>query len=131
MCGGGGGSPAVITTPNYSQANRMLEMQLDAMRSQREGGLTLAQTKLSGALQQQGQTLQELQQVKTQRANETSANAQRLASLMGAPAPEKGAQAPKVADNRTGQQRAQGKAELRINRTGSYRAGAGVGLNIT
>jgi len=131
MCGGGGGSPAVITTPNYSQANRMLEMQLDAMRSQREGELTLAQTKLSGALRQQGQTLQELQQVKTQRANETSANAQRLASLMGAPAPEKGAQAPKVADNRTGQQRAQGKAELRINRAGSYRAGAGVGLNIT
>ena len=106
-------------------------MQMEAMRSQREGVLTLAQTQMNNALNQQGQTLQELQAVKVQRANETSANAQRLASLMGAPAPEKGAQAPKIADNRTGQERAQGKAQLRINRTDSRRTGVGVGLNIT
>jgi hypothetical protein len=113
------------------QHNMELQMQMEAMRAQREGVLTLAQTKLNNALSQQGQTLQELQTVKTQRANETTANAQRLAALIGTPAPDKTAQAPAVADNRAGQQRAQGKARLRIDRGGPYKTGAGVGLNIT
>jgi hypothetical protein len=130
MCGGGGGG-ATITSPNYMQSTSEVMMQMEAMRSQREGVLGLAQTRLNAALNQQGQTLQELQQVKTQRANETSANAQRLAALVGVPAPDKTAQAPAVADNRAGQVRAQGKKQLRIDRTSSRRSGDGVGLNIT
>jgi hypothetical protein len=114
------------------QHDGMLQMQMEAMRSQREGVLGLAQTQLNGALNQQGQALQELQQIKTQRANETSANAQRLAALVGAPAPEKSAKAPTVADNRSGQKRAAGKTQLRIARgTGNYSSGAGVGLNLS
>jgi hypothetical protein len=131
MCGGGG-SPATITSPNYMQSTSEVMMQMEAMRSQREGVLGLAQNQLNNSLNQQGQALQELQQIKTQRANETSANAQRLAALVGAPAPEKSAKAPTVADNRSGQKRAGGKAELRINRgAGSYSSGAGVGLNLS
>lgn len=131
MCGGGG-SPATITTPNYLQHTMAAQMQMEAMRSQREGGLVLAQNQLNNSLNQQSQVLQELQQVKTQRANETAANAERLAAVMGAPLPEKSAKAPTVADNRTGQKRAAGKTELRINRgAGSYSSGAGVGLNLS
>ena len=66
MCGGGG-SPATITTPNYLQHTMAAQMQMDAMRSQREGALGLAQTQLNNSLNQQGQVLQELQQVKVQR----------------------------------------------------------------
>jgi chromosome segregation ATPase len=55
---------------------------MEAMRSQREGALMPAKMQLNTALNQQGQTMQELQQIKTQRANETSANAERLAALI-------------------------------------------------
>lgn len=130
MCGGGGGG-ATITSPNYLQHTLEMQMQMEAMRSQREGALMPAQLQLNSALSEQEQTMQELQQVKVQRANETAANAARLASLVGAPAPDKAASAPAVADNRKGQLRAQGKAQLRVNRTSSTRYGTGVGLNIT
>lgn len=130
MCGGGGGR-ATITTPNYMQHSMELQMQTEAMRAQREGALGLAQSQLNSSLNQQSQVLQELQSVKVLRANETAANTERLAALIGAPPPEKAAKAPTVADNRTGQKRAAGKAQLRINRTGSYSPGSGVGLNIT
>jgi hypothetical protein len=130
MCGGGGGG-ATITSPNYMQSTGEVMMQMEAMRLQREGVLAPAQMQLNNSLQQQSQVLEELQAVKVQRANETAANAERLAALIGAPAPEKGAQAPTVADNRAGQQRAPGKAQLRINRASSLRSGTGVGLNLT
>jgi hypothetical protein len=130
MCGGGG-SRATITSPNTTQANMELKLQLDAMRAQRQGGLDLAQTQLSAALQRQGVVLQDLAQAKTMRANETRANADRLAALLGPPPPEKPAAAPKLADARTGQRRAQGKTQLRINRASSTPDAPGVGLNIT
>jgi hypothetical protein len=107
------------------------QMQMEAMRSQREGVLLPAQAELNNALAQQQQTLEELRSVKVERANETAANAQRLAAIMGAPPPEKTADAPAVADNRAGQKRAEGKARLRIDRNSSRKSSVGVGLNIT
>jgi hypothetical protein len=131
MCGGGGGGGATITSPNYMQNTQMLQMQLEAMRSQREGVLGLAQNQLNAELSNQTQTLQELQFVKQQRANETSANAARMAALIGTPLPEKSAEAPKVGEQRAGQVRAQGKQALRIDSSRARTSGTGVGLNLT
>ena len=128
MCGGGG---ATITSPNYKQANEEFAMQLRAMEAQREGALNLAQTRLNTALQKQGYVLEDLAEVKTARANESRANADRLANLLGPPPPEKSAAAPKVADRRTGQRKAEGKTLLRINRASTIPDATGVGLNIT
>ena len=130
MCGGGGGG-ATINSPNYMQSTQMLQMQMEAMRSQREGPLGLAQLQLNSDLARQAQTLEELQQMKIQRANETTANAARLAALIGTPTPEKPAEAPKVADQRAGQIRAQGKKALRIDTSKPRTSGVGVGLNLT
>ncbi len=131
MCGGGGGGGATITSPNYMQNTQMLQMQLEAMRSQREGVMGLAQNQLNAELSKQTQTLQELQLLKTQRANETSANAARMAALIGTPLPEKPAEAPKVGEQRAGQVRAQGKQALRIDSAKPRSSGVGVGLNLT
>jgi hypothetical protein len=131
MCGGGGGGGATITSPNYMQHTMMAQMQMEAMRSQREGVLGLAQNQLNAELATQSQTLEELKLVKQQRANETSANAARLAALIGTPVPEKPAEAPKVGEDRAGQVRAQGKKALRIESTRPRTSGVGVGLNIT
>jgi hypothetical protein len=131
MCGGGGGGGATITSPNYKQANEQAALQLKVMKAQRTGVLEAAQVGLNMALQGQELVLEDLAQVKTLRANETQANADRLANLLGPPAPEKTAEAPKVADARTGQKRAEGKRLLRINRASTIPDGVGVGLNIT
>lgn len=131
MCGGGGGGRATITTPNYRQTNEAMALQLEALRAQRQGGLDVAQMQLNTALREQEQVLSDLASVRTQRANETRANAERLAALLGPPPPEKSASAPRVADNRTGQARPEGKARLRINRASTIADAPGVGLNIT
>lgn len=131
MCGGGG-QAATITSPNYMQETQSLQMQLEAMRGQREGVMTLAQNQLNAELNTQADTLQQLQLVKQQRANETSANAARLAALIGTPLPEKTAEAPTVGEQRAGQVRAAGKKALRIDPIKQPRSpGTGVGLNLT
>lgn len=130
MCSGGG-SAATITMPDTGAYDRMANLQLEAIRSSQDGAAKLKQQELNQALAAQQQVLADLRDVKVQRANDTAANAARMAALMGAPPPEKAATAPVVGSDRAGQARAQGKKGLRIDRGVASTAGAGTGLNIT
>lgn len=126
MCGGGGGGR--IIEPDYGAATRGLDLQLQAMRAQQSDAVLLAQQGLSAALGQQQGVLGQLAEIKTLRANETDANARRIADLLGAPPPDKAAEPPRVAENRPGPQ-AIGRGDLRINRRRT--TGPGAGLNLT
>jgi hypothetical protein len=126
----GGGQAATITMPDTGAYDRMAQMQMDAMRQQQDGVAKLKQAELNQALRDQEQTLADLRDLKTQRANETSANAARLAALIGTPPPEKTATAPVVGSNRAEATRLKGKAGLRIDRPSATSQASGTGLNI-
>lgn len=127
MCAGGGGGGRIVE-PDYRSANRSLDLQLQAMRAQQSDAVLAAQQSVSAALQSQQRVLQDLEGVKAQRANETAANARRLADLIGAPPPEKSASAPVIASNRPGS-RATSRRDLRVNTQGAgYAPGAGLNL---
>lgn len=131
MCFGGGGSPAVITMPDTGAYDRMAQMQFDAMRSVQDGAVKAKQMELSQAISGQQQVLTDLRDLQTRRANDVAANAERMAALLGAPPPEKTAQAPVVGSDRASMARASGKRGLRIDRATATSDGAGTGLNIT
>ena len=76
----------------------------------------------------QGALAAELEQKKILAEN-TNAQAMRLATLIGTPPPEKSAQAPVVAGER-GLQTKKGKSALRIGLDSTSRMGQGAGLNI-
>lgn len=119
MCGGGGGgggAAARITEPNYQRFDRMADRRMDAMRAVQAAGTDLLQLQLNQALGAQGAALAQLRDAKVARANETAANAARLATLLGAPPPEKTAKAPVIGADRTGMAKAKGKRGLRIDR---------------
>jgi hypothetical protein len=125
---------ATITMPNTGSYDRMAQMQMDAMRQQQEGVAMLKQMELNQALRGQEQSLMEYRDFKTERANDTAANAQRMAALIGTPPPEKTAKAPVVGTDRENMVKAKGKKGLRIDRVDRPTAtseGAGTGLNIT
>lgn len=105
---------------------------MEAMRRQQDGLVSMKQQELNSAVGSQQQVLEQLRDVKTQRANETAANAARLAALIGTPPPEKTATAPVVGYDRSGMARPKGKKALRIDRSaGGTSQSAGSGLNIT
>lgn len=131
MCFGGGGSPATITMPDTGAYDRMAQMQMDAMRDTQDMGVKVKQFELNQALAGQQQALVELRDLKTQRANDTAANAARMAALIGTPPPEKAAKAPSVGSDREGMTRSRGKRGLRIDRGQQTSERAGTGLNIT
>lgn len=126
------GSPpsAVITMPDTSGYDRMAELQIQAMQQQQGGAALLKQSELSQALQAQERGLMELRDLRLQRANDTAANASRLAALIGAPPPEKAAAAPTIGSFRNAS-RPKGKRGLRIDRPAATLQGSGSGLNIT
>jgi hypothetical protein len=132
MCSGS--KPAKIVMPNTGAYDRMAQMQMDAMRQQQEGVAMLKQMELNQALRGQEQSLMEYRDFKTERANDTAANAQRMAALIGTPPPEKAAKAPVVGTDRENMVKAKGKKGLRIDRVDRAVAtsqGAGTGFNIT
>jgi hypothetical protein len=129
MCSGG--SPATITMPDTGAYDRMAQMQMDAMRQQQQGAATLQQAELNSAIRNQQSALTELRDFSLQRANDTAANAARLAALIGTPPPEKTAKAPVVGSDRAGMSRPKGKAGLRIDRPAATSQASGAGLNIT
>jgi hypothetical protein len=132
MCSGS--KPATITMPDTGSYDRMAQMQMDAMRQQQEGTAMLKQLELNQALKSQEQSLAQYRDFKTERANDTAANAQRMAALIGAPPPEKTAKAPVVGTDRESMVKAKGKKGLRIDRVDRITAtseGSGTGLNIT
>ena len=128
MCSGGGG--ATIYAPKTEAYDRMAQAQFDAMRAVQEGGAKIKQQELNAAALNQQAVLSQLKDVQTQRANDVSAQAGRLAALIGAPPPEKSAEAPVVGRAR-GPATPKGKGALRIERQLAAAAGKGSGLNIT
>lgn len=129
MCSGG--KAATITMPDTGAYDRMAQLQMDAMRQQQQGAAALQQAELNTAIRAQEGVLTELRDFNVQRANDTAANAARLAALIGTPPPEKSAKAPVVGSNRAGMSRSKGKAGLRIDRPTATSQASGTGLNIT
>lgn len=131
MCSGGG-SPAVITMPDTGAYDRKLQMQIDAIQATQDGAVRYKQAELNQAITGQQQVLTELRDLQTRRANETAANAQRIAALIGTPPPEKAAQRPVTGADRPGSERTD-KRRLRIDRatTANASQAMGAGLNIT
>lgn len=124
----GGGSPATITMPDTGAYDRLAQAQMDAMRQQQDGQAAIKQAQLNQALRTQEAALAEMRDFKVQRANDTAANAARLAALIGTPPPEKTATAPVIGANRNPSAKPKGRASLRIDlRTPAK----GAGLNIT
>lgn len=140
MCSGGG-QGATITMPDTGAYDRMADMQMQAMRDQQTGVMALKQQELNQALSGQQAAMSDFKDYRVQvandqqiKANDTSANAARINAILGAPPPEKTAQAPVVGSERDGVQSRKGKKELRIDRVGQTAASkqaAGAGLNIT
>jgi hypothetical protein len=129
MCSGG--KAATITMPDTGAYDRMAQLQMDAMRQQQQGAASLQQAELNSAIRAQEGALTELRDFNLQRANDTAANAARLAALIGAPPPEKSAKAPVVGANRAGSGKPKGKAGLRVDRPAAASQASGTGLNIT
>lgn len=129
MCSGG--KAATINMPDTGAYDRMANMQIDLMRQQQQGAASLKQAELSSAVQAQQGVLTELRDFNLQRANDTAANAARLAALIGTPPPEKSAKAPVVGADRAGMAKPKGKSGLRIDRPTATSQASGTGLNIT
>ena len=121
---------ATITMPDTRAYDRMLDQQMSLMNTRGQQDMLLQQEQLNQAVRTQQVSLQDLNRAAMQRANDTSANAQRIAALIGTPPPEPTAKPPTVGSNRTGRGRARGKDELRINRQGSVSTAPGASLNI-
>ena len=129
----GGGSPATITQPDYEAYDRQFERQQTAisrMTAKDEGSIQRMQMKLNRKVVAKQEALTALADQKKTLAENTSAQAMRLAALMGPPPPEKSASAPVVGRLR-GAETKKGKSALRIGLDSSSRMGRGTGLNIT
>ncbi len=132
MCGGGG-QRATIYEPDYNAYNKQFDLQRAAIESQMNNGTTLMQQQLQSALRDQANVRQQISDEKTARAEDKAAlnaDAMRLSTLIGAPPPEKSAQAPEVGARERGLKTTKGRKALRIGRTAKS-SGQGTGLNIT
>lgn len=134
MCsGGGGGSQAVIKMPDTSGYDRMANAQIELMRQQQQGGLMVKQLELNQALDRKKEVLTEVRDFRTERANDTAANAARMAALLGPPPPDNTAKAPVVGANRETRAKFSKRRSLRIDRAdrSNPAQASGTGLNIT
>jgi hypothetical protein len=128
MCAGGGSMPrATITVPNYRAFDRQLDRQIEVMEGRFQNRAINRQEKLGRAVGKQQKRLDQLLDLSMEQANNTAAEAQRIAALVGTPPPSPTAKAPVLGANRTGQRRAEGKAALRIDPAGPA---ANTSLNI-
>ena len=130
MCSGS--KPSTITMPDTGAYSKQADMQIALMQQQQQGEMLLKQMQLSQSQESLRQVLSEARDFRTERANDTEANAQRMALLLGAPPPEKGAKAPVVGSDRESMTKPKGKRALRIDRQAAAPTQAsGAGLNIT
>ena len=132
MCGGGG-PRATITQPDYSAFNQQFELQKSAIEQSMSTGIQQLQADFQDSLREQTDFLRTIEQDRVAQAQDEAAiaaDAQRLATLIGAPPPEKVAQAPKIGARDRGLDVAKGKKSLRIGQTATSSA-SGTGLNIT
>ena len=131
MCFGGGGA-STITMPKTDAFDRQADMQIALMQQQSKGAINLKQAELNNAIRSQQSSLTELRDLEIQQAKDTQANASRMAALMGAPPPDKVAQAPIVGRDRKGsKQKPTGKKGLTIRRSKTKSQGRGTGLNVS
>jgi hypothetical protein len=132
MCGGGG-QRATIYQPDYNAYNQQFDLQRSAIESQINNGTLAMQQQLEDALREQNTVRSGIAEEKVAAANDASAlneEAMRLSTLIGAPPPEKTAQAPEVGARERGLKTTKGRKALRIGRTANS-SGQGTGLNIT
>lgn len=124
----GGGSRATITKPDYNAYDKQFELQKEAIQSSMNNDLRLMQQELQTSLSDKADIQRQLnEQIKIQAEN-TNAQAMRLAQVIGPPPPEKSAQAPIIGSKR----KKLGKERLRIRRRSTpTSAASGAGLNIT
>ena len=132
MCGGG--SPrATITQPDYSAFNQQFELQKSAIEQSMNSSIQSMQADYQSQLEDSTAFLRTIEQDRIFQAQDEAAiaeDARRLATLIGAPPPEKVAQAPKIGARDRGLDVAKGKKSLRIGKTATKTA-KGAGLNIT
>jgi len=132
MCAGGGGSRATIYAPDTRAYDALASQQLALMQQTQSSDVLTKQSQLDALVRERTALQTQEQAVATARANNTTAQAARLAALVGAPPPEKPAAAPVIGSDRTGEKRPTGKQALRIDRAaGATAAAPGAGLNIT
>ena len=132
MCTGGGGSRATIYAPDTRAYDTMANKQLAMMQQAQSSNVLAKQSQLDALVRDRIELQTQEQAVATARANNTTAQAARLAALVGAPPPEKPAAAPVIGSDRTGEKRPTGKQALRIDRAAeTVAAGPGSGLNIS
>ena len=127
MCGGG--KAATITQPDYNAYNKQFDLQKSAIDQAMNSGAQQMQQQLSQATTAKQSALAADLEQKKILAENTNAQAMRLATLIGTPPPEKSAQAPVVAGER-GIQTKKGKSALRIGLDSTSRMSQGAGLNI-
>jgi hypothetical protein len=132
MCGGGG-QRATIYQPDYNAYDKQFDLQRSAIESQMNNSAMAMQQQLQNALQSQNSVRSEIAEAKTAKAEDASAlneEAMRLSTLIGAPPPEKSAQAPEIGSRDRGIKTTKGRKTLRIGRTANS-SSQGTGLNIT
>ena len=124
----GGGSRATITKPDYNAYDKQFELQKEAIQTSMSNELKLKQQELQASLGGKADIQRKLNEQIRIQAENTNAQAMRLAQVIGPPPPEKSAQAPVIGSKR----KKLGKERLRIRRALSPTATAsGAGLNIT
>ena len=126
----GGGQAATITAPDQGAYQRQFDLQRSAIEQKINGQTNVLQSQLTAALRGNETIAQKSADAKRQIAENTSAQAMRMAALIGTPPPEKAAEAPVVGRNR-GTLTSKGKGALRIERAVASSSGQGAGLNIT
>ena len=124
-----GGKAATITQPDYNAYNQQFYLQKSAIDQSMNSGAQLMQQQLSQATTAQQKALAADFEQKKILAENTNAQAMRLATLIGTPPPEKSAKDPVVADER-GIKTKKGESALRIGLASTSRMGQGAGLNI-
>ena len=129
MCVGGGGG-GTITKPDYNAYDKQFQLQKDAIERSMEGNTRLVQQQLDTALKKKQSTLDQLTNTQRQLAENTNAQAMRLAQVIGPPPPEKHAQAPVIGAKARGL-RGKGKGGLRIGRATATKGGKGSGAQLT
>ena len=124
----GGGSRATITKPDYNAYDKQFELQKEAIQSSMDANLRAKQQELQASLGDKADIQRKLNEQIRIQAENTNAQAMRLAQVIGPPPPEKSAQAPIIGDKR----KKLGKERLRIRRgTTPTSSASGAGLNIT
>lgn len=127
MCFGGGGR-ATITKPDYNAYDKQFDLQKEAIQNSMDSNLRLKQQELQASLGDKADIQRQLNEQIRIQAENTNAQAMRLAQVIGPPPPEKSAQAPVIGSKR----KKLGKERLRIRRgTTPTSSASGAGLNIT